>query len=122
MANAMEMVTGVRSYYWTPFFALLITGLLIWTSYNLIARVFKWLALVLFAYVITAFLARPDWAAVFHGTLVPHVAWTRSYMSVLVGILGTTISPYLFFWQAAQEVEEDRRAWEDDRPAARLHE
>jgi Mn2+/Fe2+ NRAMP family transporter len=71
MANAMQMVTGVRSYYWTPFFALLITGLLIWTSYNLIARVFKWLALVLFAYVITAFLARPDWAAVFHGTFVP---------------------------------------------------
>jgi Mn2+/Fe2+ NRAMP family transporter len=87
---------------------LLITSLLIWTSYNLIARVFKWLTLVLFAYVITAFLARPDWADVFHGTFVPHVEWTRSYMSVLVGILGTTISPYLFFWQAAQEVEEDR--------------
>src|SRR6202162_4368475 len=109
MVTAMEMVTGIRSYYWTPFFALLITGLLIWTSYNLIARVFKWLALVLFAYVITAFLARPDWVAVFHGTFVPHVEWTRSYMSVLVGILGTTISPYLFFWQAAQEVEEDRK-------------
>ena len=109
MANAMEMGTGIPSYYWTPFFALLITGLLIRTSYNMIARVFKWLALVLFAYVITAFLARPDWSAVFHGTFVPHVEWTRSYMSVLVGILGTTISPYLFFWQAAQEVEEDRK-------------
>jgi NRAMP (natural resistance-associated macrophage protein)-like metal ion transporter len=109
MADAMEMVTGIRSYFWTPFFALLITGLLIWTSYNLIARVFKWLALVLFAYVITAFLARPDWTAVFHGTFLPHIEWTRSYMSVLVGILGTTISPYLFFWQAAQEVEEDRK-------------
>jgi NRAMP (natural resistance-associated macrophage protein)-like metal ion transporter len=108
MADAMQMVTGIRSYYWTPCFALLITSLLIWTSYNLIARVFKWLTLVLFAYVVTAFLARPDWAAVFHGTFVPHVEWTRSYMSVLVGILGTTISPYLFFWQAAQEVEEDR--------------
>jgi len=109
MADAMQMVTGIRAYYWTPFFALLITGLLIWTSYNLIARVFKWLTLVLFAYVITAFLARPDWGSVFHGTFVPHVEWTRSYMSVLVGILGTTISPYLFFWQASQEVEEDRK-------------
>jgi NRAMP (natural resistance-associated macrophage protein)-like metal ion transporter len=108
MADAMQMVTGIRSYYWTPSFALLITGLLIWTSYNLIARVFKWLTLVLFAYVITAFLARPDWAGVFHGAFVPHIEWTRSYMSVLVGILGTTISPYLFFWQAAQKVEEDR--------------
>ena len=109
MADAMRMVTGIPSYYWTPFFALLITGLLIRTSYNLIARVFKWLTLVLFAYVITAFLARPDWAGVFHGTFLPHVAWTRSYMAVLVGILGTTISPYLFFWQASQEVEEDRK-------------
>ena len=109
MADAMQMVTGIRSYYWTPFFALLISGLLIWTSYNLIARVFKWLTLVLFAYVITAFLARPDWGGILHGTFLPHVAWTRSYMSVLVGILGTTISPYLFFWQAAQEVEEERK-------------
>jgi len=109
MASAMEMVTRVPAYFWTPFFALLIAALLIWTSYIRIARVFKWLALVLFAYVITAFLAHPDWGAVFHGTFVPHVAWTRSYMSVLVGILGTTISPYLFFWQAAQEVEEERK-------------
>ncbi len=95
---------------------------MVWTSYNLIARVFKWLTLVLFAYVITAFLARPDWVAVLHGTFVPHVEWTRSYMSVLVGILGTTISPYLFFWQAAQEVEEDRKHGKNYRgAAARLH-
>lgn len=108
MADAMQMVTGVPFYVWTPFFAVFITGLLLWTSYNLIARVFKWLTLVLFAYVITAFLARPDWASVLHGTFVPHIEWTQSYMSVLVAILGTTISPYLFFWQSAQEVEEER--------------
>jgi NRAMP (natural resistance-associated macrophage protein)-like metal ion transporter len=107
MATAMQMVTGVSSYYWTPFFTLLIASLLIWTSYNSIASVFKWLTLVLFAYVITAFLARPDWAAVLRGTFVPHVDWTRSSFAVLVGILGTTISPYLFFWQASEEVEEE---------------
>ena len=109
MADAMQMVTGVRAYFWTPFFALLIASLLIWTSYNWIARVFKWLTLVLFAYLITAFLARPDWAGVLQGTFLPHVEWSRPYMAVLVGILGTTISPYLFFWQAAEEVEEDRK-------------
>jgi len=108
MADAMQMVTGIRAYFWTPFFAALITGLLFWTSYRIIARVFKWLTLVLFAYVITAFLARPDWAAVARATFVPHIEWTKDYIAVLVGILGTTISPYLFFWQAAQEVEEDR--------------
>lgn len=108
MADAMQMVTGVRAFFWTPFFAVLITVLLFWTSYREIARIFKWLTLVLFAYVITAFLARPDWAAVARATLLPHIEWTKSYIAVLVGILGTTISPYLFFWQAAQEVEEDR--------------
>jgi Mn2+/Fe2+ NRAMP family transporter len=109
MADALRMVTGIASYFWTPLLALLIAGLLIRTSYRLIARVFKWLTLVLLAYVITAFLARPDWAAVWHGTFLPQVAWTRAYMAVLVGILGTTISPYLFFWQASEEVEEDRK-------------
>jgi Mn2+/Fe2+ NRAMP family transporter len=108
MADAMQMVTGVRAFFWTPFFAVLITALLFWTSYREIARIFKWLTLVLFAYVITAFLARPDWAAVARATFLPHIEWTKSYIAVLVGILGTTISPYLFFWQAAQEVEEDR--------------
>jgi NRAMP (natural resistance-associated macrophage protein)-like metal ion transporter len=108
MADAMQMVTGIRSYFGTPFFAFLIVGLLFWTSYRAIARVFKWLTLVLFAYVIAAFLARPDWLQVMRATFIPHLEWSRSYLSVLVGILGTTISPYLFFWQAAQEVEEDR--------------
>ena len=105
MADAMHMVTGIQSYVWTPFFAILITALLIWASYQWIARVFKWLTLVLFAYVITAFLAHPDWSGVLRSTFIPHMQWTRDYMSVLVGILGTTISPYLFFWQASQEVE-----------------
>jgi NRAMP (natural resistance-associated macrophage protein)-like metal ion transporter len=108
MADAMQMITGIHAYYWTPFFAVLITGLMLWTSYRIMARVFKWLTLVLFAYVITAFLARPDWSAVIRATFVPHMEWTRDYIAVLVGILGTTISPYLFFWQAAQQVEEDR--------------
>jgi Mn2+/Fe2+ NRAMP family transporter len=89
-------------------FTVLITALLAWTSYKFIARIFKWLTLALFAYVITAFLARPSWTEVLRATFVPHIQLTRTYMAMLVGILGTTISPYLFFWQAAQEVEEER--------------
>jgi Mn2+/Fe2+ NRAMP family transporter len=108
MADALHLVTGVHPYIGTPFFAVLIIGLLFWTSYRTIARIFKWMTLALFAYVITAFLAHPDWPQVIRATFIPHPEWTRSYLSVLVGILGTTISPYLFFWQAAQEVEEDR--------------
>ena len=108
MGDAMQMVSGVGSYFWTPVFAGLIIAMLFWTSYRSMVRVLKWLTLVLFAYVITAFLVKPDWGQVIRATLIPHIEWTRSYMSVLVGILGTTISPYLFFWQAAEEVEEDR--------------
>jgi NRAMP (natural resistance-associated macrophage protein)-like metal ion transporter len=108
MADGMQIITGLPSYWWTPFFAALILGLLFWTSYRTLARIFKWLTMVLFAYVITAFLAHPNWTAVLRATFIPHMEWTKEYLAVLVGILGTTISPYLFFWQAAQEVEEDR--------------
>jgi NRAMP (natural resistance-associated macrophage protein)-like metal ion transporter len=108
MADGMQMITGIHAYYWTPFFAALIMALLLRTSYRSMARFFKWLTLVLFAYVITAFLAHPDWTAVLRATFIPHIEWSKEYLAVLVGILGTTISPYLFFWQAAQEVEEDR--------------
>jgi len=108
MADALQMVTGIPPYVGTPFFAFLIIGLLVLTSYRTIARIFKWMTLALFAYVITAFLAQPDWTQVLRATFIPHIEWDRSFLAVLVGILGTTISPYLFFWQAAQEVEEER--------------
>ncbi len=108
MAETTEMVTGVSRFFWTPFYAIAIVSLLFWLSYRRIARSFKWLTMVLFAYLITAFLAHPDWGAVLRATFVPHLEWTRSFIAVLVAILGTTISPYLFFWEAAQEVEEER--------------
>jgi NRAMP (natural resistance-associated macrophage protein)-like metal ion transporter len=107
MAAVTGLLTGVRSLYWTPAYALLLVCLLFWTSYRLIARIFKWLTLALFAYIAAAFLAHPDWPAVLQATLIPRVQWTAAYWATLVGILGTTISPYLFFWQAAQEVEEE---------------
>ena len=91
------MISGVRAYFWTPFFAALILGLLFWTSYRTMARIFKWLTMVLFAYVVAAFMSHPNWSDVLRQTFIPHVEWSRGYLSVLVGILGTTISPYLFF-------------------------
>jgi NRAMP (natural resistance-associated macrophage protein)-like metal ion transporter len=109
MAEATQMMTGVNSLVWTPVYATLITSLLFWTSYRFIAKVFKWLTLVLFAYIIAAFLAKPDWSAVLRSTFVPHIEWSSAYLATFVGLLGTTISPYLFFWQASQEVEEERK-------------
>ncbi|MGA2040135.1 MAG: divalent metal cation transporter [Bryobacteraceae bacterium] len=107
MADVTGLVTGVRPLYWKPLYALVLVWLLFKTSYRLIARIFKWLTLALFAYIAAAFLAHPDWPAVLQATLIPHVQWSAAYWATLVGILGTTISPYLFFWQAAEEVEED---------------
>ena len=107
MADVTELLTGVNSLYWMPAYALVLAGLLFRTSYRLIARIFKWLTLALFAYVAAAFLAHADWLAVTRATLIPRVEWSRDYWAALVGILGTTISPYLFFWQAAQEVEQE---------------
>ncbi len=108
MAEATEMMTGVNSHYWTPFYTIFIISLLFFSSYRFIARIFKWLTLVLFAYIAAAFLASPDWGSVINATFIPRVEWSSAFLATFVGILGTTISPYLFFWQASQEVENER--------------
>jgi len=108
MADAAETLTGVTSGLWVPVFGLLVLAATIYTSYARFALWLKWLTAVLFAYVISAFLAHPNWANALRDTLVPRLSLDAAFVSTLVGILGTTISPYLFFWQASQEVEEER--------------
>jgi len=108
MADVTQMVTGVSAFVWTPLYAVAIVALLMGCSYARIASIFKWLTLVLFSYVLAAFLARPDWLAMFRATFLPEIEFNRAWLAVFVAILGTTISPYLFFWQAAEEVEEER--------------
>lgn len=90
--------------------AIAIVVLQVWGSYRLIVKVFKWLTLSLFGYVIAAFLAKPDWSAVAWATFVPGVSFSSAYITTIVAILGTTISPYLFFWEASEEVEEEKSA------------
>ena len=87
--------------------ALCILVVQIWGSYRLIAKAFKWLTLALLAYVLSAFFAKPDWTEILKGTVLPTLQFDRAFLVILVGILGTTITPYLFFWQADQEVEEE---------------
>ena len=110
MAEAMELLTGLNSLWFHVPFAVLVLALLFFTSYRTIARIFKWLTLVLFAYIVAAVLAKPEWPAVLEASFRPRFSLDRHYLMMLVAILGTTISPYLFFWQAAQEVEEDKAA------------
>jgi NRAMP (natural resistance-associated macrophage protein)-like metal ion transporter len=87
--------------------ALTILVIQIFGSYRLIARIFKWLTLALLAYILSAFFAKPDWRAVAVAMFRPTIRFDREYLLILVAILGTTITPYLFFWQADQEVEEE---------------
>ena len=108
MAEVTGMILGLNSLALTLAYAVLIIALLFWSTYRHIVRIFKWLTLVLFAYVVGAFFSKPDWRAVLESSFIPHIGLDRQFFSVLVAILGTTISPYLFFWHAAQEVEDQR--------------
>jgi len=77
--------------------------------YSIYAKYLKWLTISLFAYVGVVFFAHVSWPAVIRATLLPHIELTKAFLTALVAVLGTTISPYLFFWQASQEVEEVRK-------------
>jgi len=108
IAAAINMFVPIP--FWAMFLpiGLAIVVLQIWGSYKLIVRTFKWLSLALFAYVIAAFLAKPHWAEVFSATFWPHLTFDNTYITTIVAILGTTISPYLFFWEASEEVEDEK--------------
>jgi Mn2+/Fe2+ NRAMP family transporter len=110
MADAAQMVFGFNSHLLVALFGLAITLATVFFRYHSIASILKWLALTLFAYVITAFVIGPDWRAVAHDTFVPSLPKGHAAWATMVAILGTTISPYLFFWQASQEIEEQKAA------------
>lgn len=88
-------------------FALLIILLEVFISYRTYIRILKWLSMALFAYFITAFLVDVPWKEVFKATLIPHIEWSAAFLYIMVAIFGTTISPYLFFWQTSNVVEEE---------------
>jgi Mn2+/Fe2+ NRAMP family transporter len=110
MADAASMLSGISSRWFVVAFALLISWATVRLQYQQIANVLKWLVLVLFAYPITAFVVGADWGQVMRATFIPSMPHARTEWATLVAILGTTISPYLFFWQASEEVEEEKAA------------
>lgn len=88
-------------------YAIFILLLEVFLSYKTYIRILKWLAAVLFAYFITAFVVDVPWAEVIKATFVPHIEFNREFLYVIVGVFGTTISPYLFFWETSNVVEEE---------------
>ncbi|PYJ26603.1 MAG: iron transporter [Verrucomicrobia bacterium] len=108
MSDAGQMLTGINSHLLTIIFGAGIAFAIVKFRYNQIAFVLKWLTLALFAYVITAFIVKPHWGSILHDTFIPSWPHGKKAWQSLVAVLGTTISPYLFFWQTSQEVEEEK--------------
>jgi Mn2+/Fe2+ NRAMP family transporter len=107
MASSAQMLLGQPDLFWH----FLITGFVIFLEvfvpYRTYSRILKYLALTLFSYVLTALVVRLDWGMIFRSTIIPHLEFSADYLLNVVAVLGTTISPYLFFWQASEEVEEE---------------
>ncbi|MEO6748227.1 MAG: divalent metal cation transporter [Casimicrobiaceae bacterium] len=108
MGEALQLVVGGPSHGHALIFGVLAVLMQLFLPYSRLAPVLKWLTLSLFAYVLVLLTVHVDWKAMVHGALLPPLNLTGDYLMLLVAVLGTTISPYLFFWQASQEVEEQR--------------
>jgi NRAMP (natural resistance-associated macrophage protein)-like metal ion transporter len=97
---------SIEATYFSVVFTIILLGLIIYLPYQKIAATLKYLCIVLLVYLIVPFLYKQDWLAIAKATFIPTIAFNKEFVSIIVGILGTTISPYLFFWQATMEVEE----------------
>jgi Mn2+/Fe2+ NRAMP family transporter len=108
MGAALELLTGIKFVAWIVPLAAVMAGVTIFLDYKVVSKYMVWLAAAFGAYIVAAVLARPDWCAVLRSTVMPRVSLSPDYLLGAVALLGTTITPYLFFWQASGEVEEKR--------------
>lgn len=108
MSAAAHMVMGFPAIAWVVFFGALLLVSQIYFSYHVLSSILKWLTIALFAYVITAFVVRPDWIDILRHAFIPEFHFNGLWITTVVAILGTTISPYLFFWQSSLMVEEEK--------------
>jgi NRAMP (natural resistance-associated macrophage protein)-like metal ion transporter len=106
MGAAAQLLLPGPYWFYIVVFGLVSLALQIFVPYSSYVKYLKWLTLSLFAYVATAFFVKIPWADVARSTFLPHISWKKEYLTGLIAVLGTTISPYLFFWQASQEVED----------------
>jgi NRAMP (natural resistance-associated macrophage protein)-like metal ion transporter len=101
MGAAAQLILPVNFAVLVLFFTVLVLILEIFISYRSYAKILKWLCVALFSYVITVFLVREPWAQIFKATFVPHIEFTFAFFFIITGVIGTTISPYMFFWEAS---------------------
>ncbi|HRY59818.1 MAG TPA: divalent metal cation transporter [Patescibacteria group bacterium] len=107
MAESSKMILGGNLDLWAIGITLGIILLEVLVPYKAYAGILKWLTIPFFGYFIVAFMIPQDWFAIFKSVVLPHVEFNKDFLVVMVGFLGTTISPYLFFWQTSEEVEEE---------------
>ncbi|NJC73322.1 Nramp family divalent metal transporter [Planosporangium thailandense] len=122
VGSGMTLLHAGPTWLWALLAGTAVTALVILGSFDRIARIFKLLCLALLVYFAVVVLSRPPAGRLLHGLLVPHVEFTSDYLTLLVAVLGTTISPYLFFWQSAHRVEDLRAEPIHGRDAVPLHE
>ena len=108
MAAAIGMFSDVNYYLIIALIAAVIIIIEIFVQYHLYVRVLKFLTISVFAYVITGFLINPDWSLIFKNAFIPQFIFDQKYLFAIIAVFGTTITPYLFFWQASEEVEENK--------------
>ncbi|WP_295676113.1 NRAMP family divalent metal transporter [uncultured Mucilaginibacter sp.] len=108
MAAAAQLLIPAPFILLTLFFTSVILLLEVFTSYRVYAKILKWLALTLLAYPITVFIVNQPWVTILKATVIPHFEFSFAFLFIITGVLGTTISPYMFFWESSQEVEEDK--------------
>lgn len=108
MAASIRLLIPVNFTITAIVLTVLIIAIEIAIPYKNYAKILKWLALSLFAYIITGFIIHPDWAMIFREALIPQMTFNKTYVFAIIAVFGTTISPYLFFWQASEEVEENK--------------
>jgi NRAMP (natural resistance-associated macrophage protein)-like metal ion transporter len=109
MADALHLLLPGPNSLFVFFFGVLSLVTILFVPYSSYVRYLKWLTLSLFAYVAVIFFVRVGWHEVLRGSLVPHLKFQKDYLTAIAAVLGTTISPYLFFWQSSQEVEEVKK-------------
>jgi NRAMP (natural resistance-associated macrophage protein)-like metal ion transporter len=98
MASSAELIFGIPFIFWLIGMTVLTLVLEVFVSYQVYAKVLKYLTMSLFTYIVAVFIVKQDWGAILHSTVIPTIQFNKDYLMNIVGLLGTSISPYLFFW------------------------
>lgn len=108
MAASLQMLTHINFYAAAIFFALIIIAFEIFIGYHIYVKFLKWLAVSVLTYVIAGFIIHPEWKEIFSSAFVPQITFSKEYIFAMIAVFGTSITPYLFFWQTSEEVEENK--------------